>query len=178
MVQKQIRPCPPDLRESIAYAHTRRYSTQQVTPPPPQVAMERLGAFAKLEPEPPLTSVNDEFIIKRAGASSSHAVQVVEETPREKSEKQQKDEDLLKGTELTVPLELQPLLRDITSGLGTKSQVSGTVHVGLRTSVCAAGLECACDCRSSFYVLHLIVHFQESCSRAVCLHLSTHLLDT
>ena len=94
--------------------------------------MERLGAFAKLKPEPPLTSGNDEFIIKRAGASSSHTVQVIEDTPREKNATQQKDEDLLKGTELTVPSELQPLIRDIARGLGTKSQVSGTVDIALR----------------------------------------------
>ena len=88
----------------------------------PQVAMERLISFANLKSEPPLKTLNDKHIIARATTSST--VKVTEpDTPREKTEQQQNDEQLLLGTEHTVPAELAPLIRDIGNGLGFKRQV-------------------------------------------------------
>ena len=90
--------------------------------------MERLISFANLKSEPPLKTDNDKHIIQRAAASSS--VNVTElDTPRKKTEQQRKDEQLLLGTDHTVPAELKSLIRDISCGLGFKRQVH---HIWLR----------------------------------------------
>lgn len=84
--------------------------------------MERLLAFANLKSEPPLKTDNDKHIIQRAAVHATLKVTDAD-TPREKTDQQRQGEELLLGTEHTVPAELEPLIRDIARGLGFKRQV-------------------------------------------------------
>ena len=87
--------------------------------------MERLLSFAALKSEPALKTDNDKHILERAAANSTNVIVIdpTTETPREKSEEQRKDEELLSGTVHTVPSDLVPLVEDISNGLGLQRQV-------------------------------------------------------
>ena len=93
--------------------------------------MERLMSFAELKSEPPLQTDNDKRILERAAASSTQSkkklIGEATETQPKKTEAQLKDEQLLSGTEHTVPAELASLVRDISRGFGAKRQVHQTL---------------------------------------------------